>query len=148
MFGHEAAVYIKNAVGMATGLQGCSIIITPYQHGIGQQQGGYSLAAQNAIKAMAAKLHDGADPHLPAGQLHAVAWLVTATSEQELAVKLAEVCAILPLPEWCATLRSLTAENDLMAQPAAAMVPRWKAGDPLIWDPLRRHLLVSSARSA
>ncbi|WP_323948650.1 hypothetical protein [Aeromonas hydrophila] len=97
---------------------------------------------------MAAKLQDGADPHLPAGQLHAMAWLVTGTSEAELAAALAPVCAVLPLPEWCATLRSLTAENDLMAQPAAAMVPRWKAGDPLIWDPLRRHLLVSAARSA
>ncbi|MGE6170748.1 hypothetical protein ACLHZW_16030 [Aeromonas media] len=48
---------------------------------------------------MAAKLQDGADPHLPAGQLHAVVWLVTATSEQELAAALAQVCAILPLPE-------------------------------------------------
>lgn len=74
--------------------------------------------------------------------------MVTANSEQELAAKLAEVCAVLPLPEWCATLRRLTAENDLMGQPAAAMVPRWKEGDPLIWDPLRRHLLVSAARTA
>ncbi len=106
------------------------------------------MAAHNAIKDIAAKLQDGADPHLPAGQLHAVAWMVTATSEQELAAKLTEACSILPLPEWCATLRSLTAENDLMAQPAAAMVPSWKAGDPLIWDPLRRHLLVSAARDA
>ncbi len=110
--------------------------------------GGNSITASSAIRDMAAKLQDGADPHLPAGQLHAVAWLVTATSEQELAAKLAEVCAILPLPEWCATLRRLSAENNLMAQPAAAMVPRWKADDPLIWDPLRRHLLVSAARSA
>ncbi|MFQ2091103.1 hypothetical protein ACK330_00765 [Aeromonas taiwanensis] len=97
---------------------------------------------------MASKLEDGADPHLPVGPLHAVAWLVTGTSEQELATKLASVCAILPLPEWCTTLRRLTAENDLMEQPVAAMVPRWKAGDPLIWDPLRRHLLASAARSA
>lgn len=112
------------------------------------QAGKYTMVTINAIKSMAAKLQDGADQNLPAGQLHAVAWMVTATSEQELAVKLAEVCAILPLPEWCATLRRLTAENDLMAQPAAAMVPRWKAGDPLIWDPLRRNLLVSAARAA
>ncbi|MBS4711952.1 hypothetical protein J4G54_08430 [Aeromonas caviae] len=55
---------------------------------------------------------------------------------------------MLPLPEWCATLRRLTAENDLMAQPVAAMVPSWKVGDPLIWDPLRRHLLVSAARTS
>lgn len=128
---------------------GRCITVTNYQHGIGQQQGGQPpLAAHNAIKAMTAKLQDGADPHRPAGQLHAVAWLVTANSEQELAAKLADVCAVLPLPEWCATMRRLTAENDLMAQPAASMVPRWKAGDPLIWDPLRRHLLVSAARSA
>lgn len=46
------------------------------------------------------------------------------------------------------TLRRLNAENNLMAQPVAAMAPRWRAGDPLIWDPLRRHLLVSAARSA
>ncbi|WP_323936693.1 hypothetical protein [Aeromonas caviae] len=97
---------------------------------------------------MAAKLQDGADPHLPVGQLYAVAWLVTANSEQELAAKLAEVCAVLPLPEWCATLRRLTANNDTMAQPTAAMVPRWKAEEPLIWDPLRRRLMLTTANDA
>lgn len=116
---------------------------------IDQEQGNKdTITSSYAVKKLAQKLQDGADPHLPAGQLHAVAWLVTANSEQELAAKLTEVCAVLPLPEWCATLRRLTAENNLMAQPAAAMVPRWKAGDQLIWDPLRRHLLVSAARSA
>ncbi|WP_409011104.1 hypothetical protein [Aeromonas salmonicida] len=97
---------------------------------------------------MAKKLQDGADQHIPAGQLHAVAWIASGSSDVELAAKLTEVCTVLPLPEWCATLRRLTAENDLMAQPAAARVPRWKAGDPLIWDPLRRHLLISAARDA
>ncbi|WP_257621902.1 hypothetical protein [Aeromonas hydrophila] len=106
------------------------------------------MAATDAIKTMAAKLQDGADNLLPAGQLHVVAWMVTGTSEVELAAALATVCGILPLPEWSATLRRITAKNYLLAQPAAAMVPRWKAGDPLIWDPLRRHLLVSTARSA
>lgn len=125
------------------------LTVTPYQHSIGQQQGGlFTLAAPNAIKAMAAKLQDGADPLLPSGQLHALAWMVTATSEADLATKLAQVCAILPLPEWCATLRRLTASNDTMNQPAAAMVPRWKAEEPLIWDPLRRHLLLTGARDA
>ena len=128
---------------------GRCLTVTPYQHGIGQQQGGqYTLTAPNAIKAMAAKLQDGADPHLPAGQFHALAWLVTGSSEAELAANLAEVCAVLPLPEWCATLRRLTAENDLMAQPAAAMVPRWKAEEPLLWDPLRRQLMLTAARDA
>lgn len=128
---------------------GRCLTVTPYQHGIGQQQGGqFTLAAPNAIKAMAAKLQDGADPMLPVGQLHALAWLVTGTSEAELAAKLAQVCAILPLSEWCATLRRLTASNDIMAQPTAAMVPRWKAEEPLVWDPLRRHLMLTGARDA
>lgn len=128
---------------------GRCLTVTPYQHGIGQKQGGrYTLAAPNAVKAMAAKLQDGADPYLPSGQLHAVVWLVSADSEQELAAKLAQVCGILPLPEWCAVLRRLTASNDTMAQPAAAMVPRWKAEEPLIWDPLRRQLMLTAARDA
>jgi hypothetical protein len=130
-------------------MKGRLLVVTPYQHGIGLQQGDqHTLAAPNAIKAMAAKLQDGADPLLPAGQLHALAWMVTGSSEAELAANLAEVCAVLPLPEWCATLRRLTAENDLMAQPAAAMVPRWKAEEPLLWDPLRRQLMLTAARDA
>ena len=130
-------------------VSGRCLAVVPFQHSIGQRQGDqYNLTATNAIKAMADKLLDGADPLLPEGQLHSVVWLVSGSSEAELAATLAQVCNLLPLPEWCATLRSLTAENDLMAQPAAAMVPRWKTGDPLIWDPLRRHLLVSAARSA
>ena len=39
---------------------GHCLTITPYQHGIGQEQGGkHTLAAPNAIKAMAAKLPVG-----------------------------------------------------------------------------------------
>ena len=128
---------------------GRCLTITPHQHGIGQKQGGkYTLAAPNVIKAMASKLEDGADPLLPVGQLHAVAWMVTGSSEAELATKLALVCAILPLPEWCVTLRRLTASNDIMSQPTAAMVPRWKADEPLIWDPLRRRLMLTAASDA
>ncbi|HGY1009479.1 hypothetical protein ACK33S_14575 [Aeromonas hydrophila] len=74
--------------------------------------------------------------------------MVTGTSEPELATKLASVCAILPLPEWCATLRRLSANNDTMAQPTAAMVPRLKADEPLIWDPLRRRLVLTAANDA
>ncbi|MDF2389823.1 hypothetical protein GWQ31_00380 [Aeromonas sp. 2MA4] len=55
---------------------------------------------------------------------------------------------MLPLPEWCATLRRLTANNDTMAQPTAAMVPRWKVDEPLIWDPLRRRLVLTAANDA
>ncbi|MBM0509769.1 hypothetical protein GO616_00135 [Aeromonas hydrophila] len=117
---------------------GRCLTVTPYQHGVGLHQGNqYSLAAPNAVATLAAKLQDGGDPLLPTGQLHAIAWLVTGNSETALADALTQLCAILPLPEWCATLRRLTANNDTMSQPTAAKVPRWKADEPLSWDPLR-----------
>ncbi|MFM5239573.1 hypothetical protein ACEUAP_19565 [Aeromonas veronii] len=58
------------------------------------------------------------------------------------------LCAILPLPEWCATLRRLTANNDTMSQPTAAKVPRWKADEPLSWDPLRPVRMALGAELA
>ncbi|MCX0444617.1 hypothetical protein OD807_15115, partial [Aeromonas veronii] len=60
---------------------GRCLTVTPYQHGVGQHQSNqYSLAAPNAVATLAAKLQDGADPLLPTGQLHAIAWLVTGNS--------------------------------------------------------------------
>lgn len=125
---------------------GRCLTVTPYQYGVGQHQGNqYSLAAPNAVATLAAKLQDGADPLLPTGQLHAIAWLVTGNSETALADALAPLCAILPLPEWCAALRRLTAHNDAMSKPIAAKVPRWKEDEPLAWDPLRpAHSLLGA----
>ncbi|MGY3910047.1 hypothetical protein ACW5XW_01400 [Aeromonas piscicola] len=128
---------------------GRCLTVTPYQHGVGQQQGQqFSLAAPNAVATLAAKLQDGADPHLPSGQLHAIAWLVTGNSAEDLARQLAILCALLPLPEWCATLRRLTANNDTMSQPTAAKVPRWRADEPLSWAPLRPARLALGAELA
>ncbi|RQM78913.1 hypothetical protein EHZ47_00445 [Aeromonas jandaei] len=116
---------------------GRSLTVTPYQHGVGQNQGNqYSLAAPNVVTTLTAKLQDGADPLLPTGQLHAIAWLVTGNSETALADALAPLCTILPLPEWCTALRRLSARNDAMSKPTAAKVPRWKADEPLVWNPL------------
>ncbi|MDM5149683.1 hypothetical protein [Aeromonas salmonicida] len=117
---------------------GRCLAVTPYQHGVGEQQGSqYHLSAPKAVATLTAKLQDGADSRLPAGQLHALAWLVTGNSADDLAQQLAILCALLPLPEWCAALRRLTANNDTMSQPTAAKVPRWRADEPLTWAPLR-----------
>lgn len=117
---------------------GHCLTVTPYQHGVGQLQGTqHHLSAPNAVAALAAKLQDGADPRLPSGHLHALAWLVTGNNAEDLARQLAALCPLLPLPEWCATLRRLTASNNTMHQPTAAKVPRWRAGEPLCWAPLR-----------
>ncbi|TNI37870.1 hypothetical protein [Aeromonas veronii] len=128
---------------------GRCLTVTPYQHGVGQHQGNqYNLAAPNAVATLAAKLQDGADPLLPTGQLHAIAWLVTGNSETALADALTPLCTILPLPEWCAALRRLAANNDTMSQPTAAKVPRWKADEPLSWDPLRPARMALGAELA
>ena len=125
---------------------GRTLTVTPYQHGIGQRQGSqHSLAAPNAVSTLASKLQDGADQLLPAGQLHAIAWLVTGDRTEALASALAPLCAVLPLPEWCATLRHLTAENEVMVQPLAVKEPRWKTDEPLVWAPLRpAHTLLGA----
>lgn len=143
---HYRPTPISRAAAVLAGLRaelerllvtGRCLTVSPYQHGVGQHQGNqYSLSAPNAVATLAAKLQDGADPLLPTGQLHAIAWLVTGNSETALANALAPLCAILPLPEWCAALRRLTANNDAMSKPTAAKVPRWKADEPLSWDPL------------
>ncbi|MHC6657012.1 hypothetical protein [Aeromonas salmonicida] len=128
---------------------GRCLTVTPYQHGVGQQQGQQlSLAAPNAVATLAAKLQDGADPLLPTGQLHALAWLVTGNSAEELARQLAILCTLLPLPEWCATLRRLHANNDTMSQPTAAKVPRWRADEPQSWAPLRPARMALGATLA
>ncbi|MCE9943512.1 hypothetical protein [Aeromonas rivipollensis] len=128
---------------------GHCLTVTPYQHGVGQLQGTqHHLSAPNAVAALAAKLQDGADPRLPGGQQHALAWLVTGNSAEDLARQLAPLCALLPLPEWCATLRRLTTSNDTMHQPTAARVPRWRAGEPLCWAPLRPAQAILGAELA
>ena len=119
-------------------VNGHCLTVTPYQHGVGQLQGNqHHLSAPNAVATLAAKLQDGADPRLPSGQQHALAWLVTGNSSEDLAKQLAILCALLPLPEWCTTLRRLSASNDTMHQPTAARVPHWRADEPLCWAPLR-----------
>ncbi|MDX7786701.1 hypothetical protein [Aeromonas caviae] len=130
-------------------VNGHCLTVTPYQHGVGQQQGNqHHLSAPSAVAALATKLQDGADPRLPSGQQHALAWLVTGNSAEDLARQLALLCTLLPLPEWCAPLRRLTASNDPMHQPTAARVPRWRAGEPLCWAPLRPAQAVLGAELA
>ncbi|MFC5706882.1 hypothetical protein [Aeromonas eucrenophila] len=128
---------------------GRCLTVTPYQHGVGQLQGKqHHLSAPNAVATLVAKLQDGADPLLPSGQLHAIAWLVTGNSADDLAQQLAALCTLLPLPEWCGALRRLSANNDAMNQPTAAKVPRWRADEPLIWAPLRPARMALGAELA
>lgn len=138
-----------NSINNAGADFGYCLTVTPFVHGVGQRQGRqFSLAAPNAVATLAAKLQDGADPHLPTGPLHAVVWLVSDHSAPALTAKLTDVCTVLPLPAWCAALRRLSANNETMTQPPAAQVPRWQTDEPLCWDPLRQHIRLTAAKEA
>lgn len=120
---------------LATGRQ---LAVTPFMHSVGQQQDSqWTLSADAAVKALAAKLRDGADPLHPTGEQHAVGWLVTGNHPTELANALAALCPWLPLPAWCAALRRLQVASDTMTLPSAPKAPYWTPDEPLTWDPLR-----------
>lgn len=128
---------------------GRQLSVTPFMHGIGQQQDNqWTLSAENAVKALAAKLRDGADPLQPAGDLHAVGWLVTGNHPAELATALATLCPFLPIPAWCAVLRRLQATQDAMTLPATPKAPHWGPDEPLTWDPLRAGRRLVGAEQA
>ncbi|WP_368166081.1 hypothetical protein [Aeromonas sp. R9-1] len=128
---------------------GHHLTVTPFMHRVGQRQGKqWTLSAEQAVSALAAKLRDSADPLRPQGTLYAVAWLVAGNNAAELASALTPLCQLLPLPAWCALLRRLQADNDTMATLAAPATPLWAPKEPLTWDPLRRGRRLVGAQLA
>uniref|UniRef100_UPI003B9E9CEE hypothetical protein n=1 Tax=Aeromonas enteropelogenes TaxID=29489 RepID=UPI003B9E9CEE len=128
---------------------GQALTVTPFSYQVAQQQGQqWALSAENAVKAMARKLRDSADPLRPQGALHAVGWLVCANSQADLANVLATACAVLPLPDWVAALRRLSANNDVMTKPAAPAAPLWRPAEPLTWPPLQNSQRLAGAELA
>ncbi|ALP42907.1 hypothetical protein [Aeromonas schubertii] len=123
--------------------QGWALTVTPFQHRVALRPG--TLSAPNAIKALIAKLRDQDDPLRPSGPLFAIGWMVAARSHDELASRLQPLCQALPLPDWCAVLRRLQAQNDPMQQPKTPTSPHWSPRQPLIWDPLRQARRVSGS---
>lgn len=129
--------------------EGHYLAVTPFQHTVAQQQGkNWTLSAENAAKALGTKLRDSADALRPSGDLHAVAIMVTGNNQAELASALKTLCPLLPLPDFCATLRRLQADNAIMTQPTAPKAPHWRAAEALSWDPLRRGRRIIGAEIA
>lgn len=113
------------------------LCVTPYQHGVGLRENGqHYLAPANAAKALAAKLADQGDTVAPSGR-HGMAMMLTASTAAELAALLEPVIAVMPLPEWCAVYRRITADNALMTKPATPALPHWQPGTPLAINPQR-----------
>lgn len=130
-------------------VEGHYLAVTPFQHGVAQQHGkNWTLSAENAAKALGTKLRDSADALRPQGPLYAVAIMVTGNNQAELASALQALCPLLPLPDFCATLRRLQADNAVMTQPTAPKAPHWRASEALSWDPLRRGRRILGAEIA
>lgn len=102
----------------------------PWQQGIGTGDGLYrSLSAPNALQALASKLRDTADPHVPTGSIEAVGLLVASNNYAGLATHLSSFNSVLPLPETLMAQRRAQAladwERQKVTLPHTAQNTRW-----------------------
>lgn len=132
---------------------GTVMTVSPYQHQIGTRlDSGCYLNPQTAVKALSAKLTDQADYHRPNGELHGVAFMVTASQLAEFAGLLNELVEVFPLPEWCQVARQATAlssnETDKYFQSSSIKQPRFKPQAKLNANPLRQALSYQGSQIA
>ncbi|ENH7109791.1 hypothetical protein ABWJ26_000193 [Vibrio fluvialis] len=134
-------------------VSGTVLSVTPYQFQVGDKlDSGSYLSPGNAVKALSAKLRDLSDRHRPNGQLHAVAIMLTGQSISEFASKLAQVTAVLTLPDWTQVARQakamVTNERDKLHQPVAMLQPRFKPFGTLNAQPVGDYFSEQSAQLA
>ncbi|MBY8176032.1 hypothetical protein KW520_11340 [Vibrio fluvialis] len=135
-------------------LNTCTVVtVTPYQFQVGEKlDSGSYLSPNNAVKTLAAKLRDLSDRHRPKGQLHAVAIMLTGQSISEFASKLAQITAVLTLPDWTQVARQakalVTNDRDKLHQPVAMVQPRFKPFATLNAQPVGDYFSEQSAQLA
>ncbi len=118
-----------------------TVTVTPAVFGLDENKNDGYLSAQAAIAALAAKLSDNADKHLPANQAHALVLLLSAASPSQLLSQLTPICNLLAVPSLLAYQRQLQKKGSLaaekMQQTKAAIAPRWTQAHSLNYQPLR-----------
>ncbi|TOY93192.1 hypothetical protein [Vibrio fluvialis] len=134
-------------------IAGTVLSATPYQFQVGEKlDSGSYLSPNNAVKTLAAKLRDLSDRHRPKGQLHAVAIMLTGQSISEFASKLAQITAVLTLPDWTQVARQakalVTNDRDKLHQPVAMVQPRFKPFATLNAQPVGDYFSEQSAQLA
>ncbi|ELL9328511.1 hypothetical protein RX455_000229 [Vibrio fluvialis] len=134
-------------------IAGAVLSATPYQFQVGEKlDSGSYLSPGNAVKTLSAKLRDLSDRHRPKGPLHAVAIMLTGQSINEFASKLAQITAVLTLPDWTQVARQakalVTNERDKLHQPVAMVQPRFKPFATLNALPLGDYFSEQSAQLA
>jgi hypothetical protein len=133
--------------------QGTVLSASLYQYQVGSElESGAYLNPQTAVKILAAKLRDLADPQRPTGQLHAVAVMLTASNLTSFANQLAELVTVLSLPDWCQVARQAKAlstnDIDKLHQPAAIVQPRFKPTAHITSTTLSDYLTLQGAQIA
>ncbi|MBY7970861.1 hypothetical protein KW445_14580 [Vibrio fluvialis] len=134
-------------------IAGTVLSATPYQFQVGEKlDSGSYLSPNNAVKTLSAKLRDLSDSHRPKGQLHAVAIMLTGQSISEFASKLAQITAVLTLPDWTQVARQakalVTNDRDKLHQPVAMVQPRFKPFATLNALPVGDYFSEQSAQLA
>ncbi|WP_158107666.1 hypothetical protein [Vibrio furnissii] len=134
-------------------IAGTVLSATPYQFQVGEKlDSGSYLSPNNAVKTLAAKLRDLSDRHRPKGQLHAVAIMLTGQNISEFASKLAQITAVLTLPDWTQVARQakalVTNDRDKLHQPVAMVQPRFKPFATLNAQPVGDYFSEQSAQLA
>lgn len=110
---------------------GTVLTATPYQFQVGTKlDSGSYLNPQSAVKVLSGKLRDHADKHRPTGNLHCVAFMVTASQLAQFASQLSDLVSVFPLSDWAQVARQaqaqVTNETDKLHQPTAIAQLRFK----------------------
>ncbi|NWD54284.1 hypothetical protein HX878_05955 [Pseudomonas veronii] len=108
-----------------------SIVVTPFQPGVGQGSGGHQrfLSAPNVLEQLAKKLSDNTDANRPTGQQAGLVLIFLATRLDQFASTLGRFNALLPVPDMVRAERRARhlsqLEVDKWQQPSAGQLPSW-----------------------
>lgn len=107
------------------------IVVTPFQHGIGQGSGGHQrfLSAPNLLQLLADKLTDTTDAVRPQGEQSALVLIFLATRLDQMAATLGRFNAVLPMPDLVRAERRAEhlarLELEKWEMPIAGQMPLW-----------------------
>lgn len=128
----EAVVAGRSAMSESLGEVPATLVVTPFQSGVGQGRGLQRyLSAPNLLQHMATKLQDMTDSSRPEGELYALVVMFVGTRYDHFAATLSRFNAVLPLPDLKRAQnragRLSELETTKWELPTAGMLPRWGA---------------------
>ncbi|WP_085691784.1 MULTISPECIES: hypothetical protein [unclassified Pseudomonas] len=126
----QAVAAGRDAMHQALGEVPMSLVVTPFQSGVGEGRGLQRyLSAPNLLQHLAAKLGDVTDLNRPGSAQYALVLLFLGTRYDHFADTLARFNAVLPLPDLQRAQnragRLFELETSKWELPNAGMLPRW-----------------------